>query len=1015
MVLYQDPETGVAWDARDLPPDIAPQPDPKYEEYRRIRLNQDKHMNDEDQLQTVLPDYNGASDTHVEIGLEESLLVHESGLPVTTCANAIDRPGMWARMNEQRAQVRVDPEEPFMNQLASLCVRAQIRHCSHQKCVKERDSMKRYAPRCEWRRFREWALALVACQLSFGPEQKLTLAYTHLKAVAPVGYSLLDLFRWRKNEVTGTFIENENKKRTVDVFGVCEVIYWMLTIQTSLGYNAGLETRWLPDFLPTNVAGPAVKKAVQKAHKLGICPYRLWNLAIVSERKYVDFPGLMETATKHPSLKHEDHQKCTTGLCYQTTIDSTRAKQCHKCGKPPTCDGKRVLFDPERLNESIRNGGRTVWSVNEPFHVSQDQPYVAISHVWADGTGIGLGKVGEVNCCLFNYFAGITRTLGCDALWWDTISIPTEKEARKKAINEMHKNYSSARCTVVHDQYLTNFLWSDDGSPCLAIVLSSWLTRGWTALELIMSPSVKVIFKGTSGPVIKDLDSDILANDPSRCSRAHWIASTIIRRLRRPIENITDLITVLKPRSTSWPRDKMVIAGLLSRLDDCDYSLQSDEITKAIMLRVSKIHPSSVLHGQPTMRDSGAWSWCPSSLYDIPVESMGDTFMEGGLGDLTCLIEAEGILAGAWHFRFLRREDSLPGRLIASSAHPSVIWKVANALRHWRHCLLLREQIIPGGPSLLVTTVSREGRFIHCRYVGAVLDVNPPPIEDLMNGYDYFKMGHAENKPSIKARKLIPPNPHPSTEDEKYYQWLDAKLWIGNEHPTGKLLVTQFHPEDGGAEGCYLLIKDRPISVKPYSRDASRAVVYGGPEVTRSKEAAFQVSPNSSYDAAVTRARMTLAWPPPTIPAGNRIGIQWITGNPLPGSNCSGDFLRLETSTKLNSFAAIEPQLYTPGKERPYRGIWAGVFPFRTGLYPDHRWEFLLFHQPKEKRLEVIKLTGDESSPRGSYAVIVDDLNKVTRICTEEEWPGAPAVPAMGYAMERNNLYRKLFPLHPAL
>ncbi|KAF7586207.1 hypothetical protein BBP40_009298 [Aspergillus hancockii] len=932
MVLYRDSETGVAWDPRDLPRDKAPQPDPKYEEYRRIRLTQDKHMNDEDQLQTVLPDYSGASETHIEIGLEDSLLVHESGLSVKTCANAIDRPGMWARMNEQRAQVSVDPEEPFMNQLASLCVRAQIRHCSHQNCVKKRDFMMRYAPRCEWRRFREWALALVACQLSFSPEQKLTLAYTHLKAVAPVGYYLLDHFRWRKNEVTGTLIKNENNKRTVDVFGVCEVIYWMLTIQTSLGYNAGLETRWLPDFLPANVTGPAVKNAVQKAHKLGICPYRLWNLAIVSERKYVDFPGLMQTATKHPSLKHNDHQKCTTGLCHQTTIDSTRAEQCHKCGEPPACDGKRVLFDPERLNESIRNGGRTVWSVNEPFHVSQDQPYVAISHVWSDGTGIGLGKVGEVNCCLFNYFAGITRTLGCDAMWWDTISIPTEKEARKKAINEMHKNYSSARYTVVHDQYLTKLLWSDDGSPCLAIVLSSWLTRGWTALELIMSPNVKVLFKGTNGPVIKDLDSDILANDPSRCSRAHWIASTIIRRLRRPIENITDLITVLKPRSTSWPRDKMVIAGLLSGLDDCDYSLQSDDITKAIMLRVSKIHPSSVLHGQPTMRESGGWSWCPSSLYDIPVESMGDTFMEGGLGDLTCLIEPEGILA-----------------------------------------------------------------------------------EDLMNGYDYFKLGHTENKPSIKARKLIPPDPYPSTEEEKYYQWLDAKLWIGDEHPTGKLLVTQFHPDDGSAQGYHLLIKDRPISVKPYSRDASRAVVYGNPEVTRSKEAVFQVSPDSSYDAGVTRARMTLAWPPPTIPAGNRIGIHWITGIPLPGSDCSGDLLRLETSTKLNSFAAIEPQLYTPGEERPYRGIWAGVFPFRTGWYPDHRWEFLLFHQPNEKRLEVIKLTGDESSPRGSYALIVEDLNKVTRICTEEEWPEAPAVPAMGYATERNNLYRKLFPLHPAL
>ena len=49
-----------------------------------------------------------------------------------------------------------------------------------------------------------------------------------------------------------------------------------------------------------------------------------------------------------------------------------------------------------------------------------------------------------------------------------------------------------------------------------------------------MSETVKVLYKGPDGlPVVKDLDTDILAKDPSRCTRAHWVASTIIRQLRQ--------------------------------------------------------------------------------------------------------------------------------------------------------------------------------------------------------------------------------------------------------------------------------------------------------------------------------------------------------------------------------------------------------------------------------------------------------------------------------------------------
>ena len=64
------------------------------------------------------------------------------------------------------------------------------------------------------------------------------------------------------------------------------------------------------------------------------------------------------------------------------------------------------------------------------------------------------------------------------------------------------------------------------------------------------------------------------------------------------------------------------------------------------------------------------------------------------------------------------------------------------------------------------------------------------------------------------------------------------------------------------------------------------------------------------------------------------------------------------------------------------------------GLYPGHGYEFLLFHQENETRLEAIKLTGDRYVPRGAHSIIAENIKDVKRMCTEEEGQGAPVVAA---------------------
>jgi hypothetical protein len=104
-----------------------------------------------------------------------------------------------------------------------------------------------------------------------------------------------------------------------------------------------------------------------------------------------------------------------------------------------------------------------------------------------------------VNRCLFKYFTDIAKRLGCEAVWWDAVSVPTETSARAKAIRSMADQYAHAEYTVVHDAHLLNFPWSkerngkrNDGA-WLALVFSSGFTRGWTGVELALSKNVIVL------------------------------------------------------------------------------------------------------------------------------------------------------------------------------------------------------------------------------------------------------------------------------------------------------------------------------------------------------------------------------------------------------------------------------------------------------------------------------------------------------------------------------------------
>jgi hypothetical protein len=176
-----------------------------------------------------------------------------------------------------------------------------------------------------------------------------------------------------------------------------------------------------------------------------LCPNRVW--AVAKE----NLPKLLPATKSIPG--HENHEQCTFDFCEFSQRDFTAVVQRHEC-EERNCARLEGLFSRHTLEKAVDDGKSTVWSLNGEALIEPPVPYMAISHVWSDGTGNGAWQDGEVNKCLYRFFGEIADQFHCDGIWWDTLCIPRAKAARTQAIRKIQSKYQDARMTLVHDCFL---------------------------------------------------------------------------------------------------------------------------------------------------------------------------------------------------------------------------------------------------------------------------------------------------------------------------------------------------------------------------------------------------------------------------------------------------------------------------------------------------------------------------------------------------------------------------------
>ncbi|KND92903.1 Ankyrin-3 [Tolypocladium ophioglossoides CBS 100239] len=436
----------------------------------------------------------------------------------------------------------------------------------------------------------------------------------------------------------------------------------------------------------------AFRRATEDLH---ICPNRVWAVA---EEK---LPKLLPThnGTKHwTNAEVNSHESCTFDFCEYSQRDFTAVQQRHEC-KERNYMLLRSQFSRTILVNAASEGRSTVWSLAGNAMLEPHRPYMAVSHVWSDGTGTGAWRDGEVNECLYAFFQGIAKQFHCEGIWWDTLCIPRDKAARNKAIQNIQSNYQDARITLVHDIFLRNWDWCPE-TACFAILMSPWFSRGWTALELAKSRKVKVIFKGPRGPLIKDLDEHILAeeNEPSSPRKE---ASRIIRNLRKGFTTLNDLLAVLRPRNTSWPKDRATISALLVGVTPEE--MQQDTY-KSILKKIGQVSPGHLFHNAATM--SKGPSWCPTSLFSMPLDS----------SERLLTISDNGDLLGKWYRR--KWDAKIGEKCFWDGMHPLIRRRIQDAFQRPEPCLLLAE--CGNARRALVVQKMQGTETLQVQYVGAV-------------------------------------------------------------------------------------------------------------------------------------------------------------------------------------------------------------------------------------------------------------------------------------------------------
>ncbi|KAI0654779.1 hypothetical protein C8Q70DRAFT_471377 [Cubamyces menziesii] len=323
----------------------------------------------------------------------------------------------------------------------------------------------------------------------------------------------------------------------------------------------------------------------------------------------------------------EDHLLCDDDSCaiYTITDESTYVpRHVHpscRCEyqKPSLDDVSRLLS--QGLVPAVVFDGTALRVVP-----AAENPYVAISYVWAEGMGSTTDE-GLPTCVVERISKLVWETApegDQSPFWMDSLCVPKARDERKRAIRLMAQTYRDADKVLVIDDCIRTLCSFDScwDENLVRIFTSQWVRRVWTLQEGLLARELWFEFADGVVRASEEFSPEELGISrvlvPLLNFRAHR------RRPGTPQEvQLHELISMLQMRTTSKPEDELVaISSLLPSCVKLDILLSDSEDSgssaaerrmRSFLLQLREI-PRGVPFWGATRLTIPGFTWAPRTL-----------------------------------------------------------------------------------------------------------------------------------------------------------------------------------------------------------------------------------------------------------------------------------------------------------------------------------------------------------------------------------------------------------------
>ncbi|KAI4157942.1 MAG: hypothetical protein L6R39_000574 [Caloplaca ligustica] len=361
-----------------------------------------------------------------------------------------------------------------------------------------------------------------------------------------------------------------------------------------------------------------------------------------------------------------DHGRCTETKCYASQVDNHTYVTQHTC---EGCPCEHVTVDAEKVGSIVEKGEIPRFHLEDNcdgtigLNVSDSGPFVAFSHVWADG--LGNARANSLPQCqlqrLGKYTEGLSRTLGSNLehaplhLWIDTLGVPLARERRKMALKSLPRAYEKSTCCLVLDSVLLHLPVSVSIEElCMRLVFSTWSRRLWTFQEGVLTWD-RLFFQLHSGPTqLLELHNKQQGESILHSSLRLQCLEEAKRRLPRvsdfqsaPSSLIGTLTEACRYRTTSRTSDEIFclasVAGL--PVEEIIQASTHEEKMRIFLLQIRQIPRGIIFFPGPKLRLDN-FTWAPASfLYPVASQGIFGDFADDMGSYATCLPSG---LRGNW-------------------------------------------------------------------------------------------------------------------------------------------------------------------------------------------------------------------------------------------------------------------------------------------------------------------------------------------------------------------------------